>query len=494
MIYKKTLQLTVLYALLVFSATKTNAQIIDTTMLTGYEHFRATSKMSLYHDSLAVVVFDEKVAGTPFEKQRVNVYRCSDLSLKSSFYLNTQTTKNTSWHSVSSLDLDRNYIFTSISYSDSSIIKLTRFYDGLDSIQSSLTKKVVDFQAITGGIIDNELYIMFKKSSPVPDTTLMMATDLNLNTLRTSLDYWGKDGVYHIDSMLNIFLHGPFQHPNKANRIVYGHAYSCVVLEIDKQSLEVEKYMPRMVGSPKFASPTLVNYHFYPDRVVAGGVVGYFLPPITSANTVKQSYLVSRDWNGNLLLQERLGDTTKAECSYAYSYNLSNETHFLGGSTPCTVPFGPDTEYRKIKIHRYNKWGHDTILFYGDKNNITRNIEASKNGDLFLLSTYTNAWTDGASFVLLTKIPGFALTLIDNKTVQPKIHLYPNPAHDFLNISDFMGEVESLEIYDQSGKLLKTCALVEEPLIDIKDMPNGILVIVVSNQNGENYTSLVLKN
>ncbi len=485
-----------LFVTLSFFTFTSKAQIIDKSIYTGLVGVTNPCTFDLYYDSLAVVIFNEKVPNDPVERLRMNIYRISDLSLKSSFYLNHKNSAHPADNAYSTLGLNQNYVFTSVAYIDSSIITLTRFHDGLDSVHSTFRKKVLDFRALNGGIIDNELYILFDHSSFTGDSTLLMATDLSLNTKRTSVDYWGKNGIFNNDSIMPPFYLGPYAHPTNHNRIVYGSSSFCVTVEVDKQTLELKQRMPRENRSTlKFSSRGLRNYHLFPDKVMTGGTGDYLAGSVFNGVNLWQGYFISRDWEGKTISERRFGDTTISECSFAYDYDIPTETHFLVSSTPCDDYRATGPEYRSLKIHRFNQWGHDTLFLYGDKNNMTWGVKPASNGDLFLLTTYTNAWSNDSSYVLLTKIPGFAFSLVDDKNVSPKIHLYPNPAQDFLNTTDFMGKAESLEIYNAAGKLLKTCTITEEePLIDITDIPKGTLVVVVSTNSGEHYTSLVLKN
>lgn len=75
--------------------------------------------------------------------------------------------------------------------------------------------------------------------------------------------------------------------------------------------------------------------------------------------------------------------------------------------------------------------------------------------------------------------------------VNHKLALYPNPVIDILNVSVENQTISSIEIYDNSGKLLLQNKGKQE--INLSKLPSGMYFLKISTQEGENYYKKVLK-
>lgn len=69
------------------------------------------------------------------------------------------------------------------------------------------------------------------------------------------------------------------------------------------------------------------------------------------------------------------------------------------------------------------------------------------------------------------------------------ISFYPNPTHDFLNVSGISGK-ETVYIYNNEGRLVKQTSIEEDSRVDLADMISGIYFIRV---NGERVTDAGMK-
>ncbi len=466
-----------------------NAQsIIDTDIRTGYTAGYSLDQAEVYYDSLIFVSFSEKQANNSL-KRKIEIYRASDLSLKKSFYLGNNNRSEFGLFSIK--NIERGYVFDAEAYLDSAIFRLYRLNSDFSSINLISRKRYLYGYFVTNaGIIDNEVYVMLTTGGGSSDTTRLIVFDLSGNPIR-EVKEWLPTPISSFDSIIHSgYSIGPFQHPNKPGRIVYGNAFETRIVEIDKQTLELKYVMPRAPLNFTFGSTFIYNYHLYNDKIVCGGTAGY--APSLAANHVIQSYFDSRAWNGDSIERLSFGDIKVEERSYAFHSDPSTQTHFLGAAAPFFNFMVVGAEYRQIKIHRLNQFGADSIMIYGNKNHVPTTIMNTANGDLFVLSMYNNAWTNDSSFLTLTKIPSFAISLIEAKKVSSTVHMYPNPAHDYLMVSDLLGTPANIQVYDQQGKL-HLQAEVEDSKISVKELKSGIYVVVVTTDDGGRYSSIVKK-
>lgn len=76
----------------------------------------------------------------------------------------------------------------------------------------------------------------------------------------------------------------------------------------------------------------------------------------------------------------------------------------------------------------------------------------------------------------------------DSKVNTKEISLYPNPAHDFININTAT-KVKSIELYDETGKLIKTET--NSNKIEVKGLSAGIYSVNIKTE-GRNFTEKVI--
>lgn len=96
----------------------------------------------------------------------------------------------------------------------------------------------------------------------------------------------------------------------------------------------------------------------------------------------------------------------------------------------------------------------------------------------------------GAAYIDNIKVNSELLVLgIKDAKVTPKeVSVYPNPANDFIQINS-PGTVKSIEIYDESGKLIKTET--NGNRIDVKGLLAGVYMVNIKTE-GRNFTEKVI--
>ncbi|WP_426478766.1 T9SS type A sorting domain-containing protein [Chryseobacterium sp. CBSDS_008] len=77
----------------------------------------------------------------------------------------------------------------------------------------------------------------------------------------------------------------------------------------------------------------------------------------------------------------------------------------------------------------------------------------------------------------------------DTKAGAGEISLYPNPASDFMNINS-VSKVKNIEIYDETGKLIKTET--NHNKIEVKELAAGIYIVHVKTEK-RNFTEKFIK-
>lgn len=76
----------------------------------------------------------------------------------------------------------------------------------------------------------------------------------------------------------------------------------------------------------------------------------------------------------------------------------------------------------------------------------------------------------------------------DSKVNTKEISVYPNPAHDFININA-VAKVKSIDLYDETGKLIKT--EINNNKIEVKGLSTGVYSVNIKTE-GRNLTKKVI--
>lgn len=84
---------------------------------------------------------------------------------------------------------------------------------------------------------------------------------------------------------------------------------------------------------------------------------------------------------------------------------------------------------------------------------------------------------------LMTDCATTALIDYEGETSQPII-IYPNPASNFINISDDRNELLSFRIYNILGDVMKEGVFESNTTVDLQNLPKGVYMIVFSDDGG----------
>jgi hypothetical protein len=122
-----------------------------------------------------------------------------------------------------------------------------------------------------------------------------------------------------------------------------------------------------------------------------------------------------------------------------------------------------DDNHAKIRIENKADWYWDGFDYYGYETLVFEagNRFGSVTGDI--LSSNKDYYTG-----------------IQNPGHGSDIMIYPNPAKDFINIRGLdILKVESINLFDISGKLHKKSLRLQESFLNISDLPKGIYYLVI---------------
>ena len=85
-------------------------------------------------------------------------------------------------------------------------------------------------------------------------------------------------------------------------------------------------------------------------------------------------------------------------------------------------------------------------------------------------------------------------TLGANDLIAPTVSLYPNPSNDLINISFDKDQLQKIELYDTTGKLLfKKDLNTNTYALNITNYPSGVYFVRVFNQNNVFVNKQIIK-
>ena len=85
-------------------------------------------------------------------------------------------------------------------------------------------------------------------------------------------------------------------------------------------------------------------------------------------------------------------------------------------------------------------------------------------------------------------------TLGANDLIAPTVSLYPNPSNDLINISFDKDQLQKIELYDTTGKLLfKSDLNTNTYALNIANYPSGVYFVRVFNQNNVFVNKQIIK-
>jgi hypothetical protein len=90
--------------------------------------------------------------------------------------------------------------------------------------------------------------------------------------------------------------------------------------------------------------------------------------------------------------------------------------------------------------------------------------------------------------VFLTSL-GFAQALASNGGPGDEVTVYPNPAVDYIGLTQASAEVREMHVYSLVGKRVKTFTVVDDRTYYIGDLPRGMYLVQFFNPKNEVITT-----
>lgn len=294
---------------------------------------------------------------------------------------------------------------------------------------------------------------------------------------------------------------GIFQHPTNPDAFIlpYSLFNQNLFQVVSKTSLDTLKSYPipyPLLFRNNYFSVFFTNFQANSDGFTMTGYVdkahfinGQYLP------SDMQGLLYRGNWQGDSLELRNFGSPFADERSYAYSSSIGHNQQYLSTSTPWADFRVNGRENRQVVIYRWNQFGSDSITLFGNQNHVASDLYADTNGDLFIIGTY-NEWAGlDSNYVWLSKIPAFAIKLIEEGTLHTKLHLYPNPAINSLSISNWPDqwppEVD-YQILGLGGRKIQCGKIRSQHALSIHTIPAGSYILQLSYK-GEQHNVLWLK-
>jgi hypothetical protein len=342
------------------------------------------------------------------------------------------------------------------------------------------------------GIFDNHIYITRCKRINIADTLTIEKYNLAGSLVAQKMH---NDSLTFSGRTINrVYRWGPYQHPTKPNELVYGFYGWNKVACIDKTTLDTTFVMKDPNYHFPFTKYLDGGYQLYADRITCSGSVYFIYDLFTNPQFDWQMFFSSRNWAGDSLYDARIGQIGVEEKGYAYTASQAHNQYIVAGSFPFNNYVITAPEYRQIAIYRFNEGGFlDTLVLYGNKNHVPFSLLAEPNGDLFMLSTYTDAWTTDSTYFQIDKIPAFLIGLVENKLVSPEIIMFPNPTVDWVRLDIGEKPLAVIEVYNQQGQLLLREENPATNEISIANLPASIYIVVAKLEKGESFSALVKK-
>ena len=233
------------------------------------------------------------------------------------------------------------------------------------------------------------------------------------------------------------------------------------------------------------------------DGVVLHGTV-YMKPRYLSdwdyVTSDYQFFVFKQYWDGKHEFRDFGPGNINNGLGIGYGVNKSTQTHVITGVIPFDDFHLSKDEKREVLIYLYDQWGkYDSIYLFGDKNHVPLKTLVDDNGDVFIAGMYTDAWTTDSTYVWLTKLPGVALSMIEQEKINNHLFLFPNPTVETIQIK----EVEKFlrghfEIYSQSGVLVKNGSVTGQE-IDVSSFTAGVYILTVKSESGEQFNAIFVK-
>lgn len=183
-------------------------------------------------------------------------------------------------------------------------------------------------------------------------------------------------------------------------------------------------------------------------------------------------------------------------------------------TTGVSIGFGTNAAYTPTSVTVYNTISEDVMdlaSYVTSTNNSQVNpVFSNSAANDFTLQTGSSAINSGvttgiSNLIPLTDLAGenrFVGTIdvgcyeyqssvgVEEQTINNKISIYPNPTSNVLTIKNIDSKIESISIFDLTGKIIET-VVYNTNTIDVRNLVNGIYFIQINTANGLYNTKFI---
>ncbi len=167
------------------------------------------------------------------------------------------------------------------------------------------------------------------------------------------------------------------------------------------------------------------------------------------------------------------GDAICSAFSEGDYFFVKITSYYLGLETGADTLYLAD--YRNGQNIIINTWTEVDLTNLGTVDSLHFNLFSSDTG-IYGMNT--------PAYFCLDDVEYISNTIISEKN-ENLIQIYPNPASDFITISD---KFDFLSIYDMSGKIIMVTT---DNIIDVRDFQNGIYIVKIETENQINTTKFI---
>jgi hypothetical protein len=198
------------------------------------------------------------------------------------------------------------------------------------------------------------------------------------------------------------------------------------------------------------------------------------------------------EWDSTLSYFRTFGDTLYNEQAYLYDHHFNHD--YLVGSFPINNNYTYGKEYRKVLIHKSDSNQVDSLHLFGNKNHLPGLLHFDNLNNLFVISLYSNAWTNDSIYLQITKVPHAVLTSLEKLTKREnrKVLVYPNPTNQFLYSEEFSSGMR-YRIVDLQGKIMFESSFYKEGELDVGELKSGTYLLQLFGE-ATYATTIFIKN
>ncbi len=374
-------------------------------------------------------------------------------------------------------------------YTDSNLVLHIEFYStSTNFINDSLLFKSYDsISPIVKSdpfLYDSILYIY--SSNFIGDTFYLKSYDFNGNLLNENEFFSDSNGISNEFSFFHLHRGPVAVFPPNDSLLIMQSPLTAQFMRINRFTLDTagvvgpkDSAINYLFGNYFWAGYNTNEYRFFPNHYTIGANLSHY-PFLNLSNFYEDFnyFTMDLDYDGNLLGYKDYGHDSIRNKSD--NFEIIDDITFIVGSQPHSALFDYAQEYRQLLIYKDSANVVDSLFLYGNKNHkAVELIVDSITKDLFILSRFSNAWTDDSVYFQVTKVSNSIIT--SAKEVNPKqssLVVYPNPTENWLN-SDQFRYGTGYRIYNLKGQLIEERQIDASKQIDVAHLPQGNYILLL---------------